>query len=1011
MKFTDIFIKKPVLASVVSLVIFFVGLRSIYNLPIRQFPELNNTVVQITTVYPGANAELVQEFITTLLQRSIASADGIDYLSSTSQQSLSQINAYIRLGFDGDAAFTEIMSKVTEVRNRLPQGSEIPVITKMAGATSTALLYIAFNSPHMSPEQISDYLIRVVQPELESLPGVAKAQILGATPFAMRIHLDAKKMPAMHMTPKQVFDKINENHFLSASGKVKGDYTNIDISATTDVNTANDFGALVIAKNDQGALVHLRDIAQVELGAENYNSSVIFNGQKATFFGITATPDANPLSVINVVRAKLSQIQNQLPPSLKAKVAYDATKYIRAALFEVIKTIIEAGLIVVLVIFLFLGSFRAMLIPVVTIPLSLVGACSLMLFLGYSLNLLTLLAMVLAIGLVVDDAIVVLENVRRHMEETQDFLKAALEGAREIALPIISMTLTLAAVYAPIGFLGGVTGSLFKEFAFTLASTVIISGIVALTLSPMMCYKLLPVEFEKKPGRFAQWAAQRSSSLQAGYSRILQRSLTYRPISLLTLVTLILMSFYLYTHTAKELAPQEDQNVVFMASQGPEYANINYMKQFTAAFQEIASQFPEVGNYFSVSGMGAENQGFSGFILTPWKERKRSQKELIPLMQAKLDRIAGLRVAAFGLPPLPTSGRDLPIQFVLKSTGSFSHLLEAAENLLAQAKKANRFIFLSSDLRVERPQLNINLQREKAALLGIDMSQIGRSLAAALSENDINRFSMGGQSYKVIPILNDNMRRNPSNIANIYLKTKDGKRIPLENIADLSYSVEPNQLTQFQQLNSVTLSGVMQPGQTIADGLNFLRDKAQERLPGDIQYDYAGQSRQYVQEGQSLTLTFFFALMVIFLVLAAQFESFRSPWIILMSIPLSAFGALVPMNLGLGSINIYSQVGLVTLIGLISKHGILIVEFANKLREREGLGIREAVERAAAIRLRPILMTTAATVMGVTPLLLSSGAGAESRFSISLVIVAGMLFGTLCTLFIIPAVYTYIAKE
>lgn len=1002
-KFTDIFIQRPVLATVISLLIFIFGLRALHDLSLREFPKLENTVITVTTGYPGASADLMQGFITAPLQKSIASAEGIDYLTSESKQGISTITVYIKLNYDPESAFTNVLSKVSEVTNQLPAESQQPLIKKDTGS-SLDLMYISFSSNEMTPEQITDYIARVVQPKLETVSGVAKAEILGGSPFAMRVWLNPIKMASLNITPADVQHTLLQNNFQTAGGKTKGQYVAYNIKVNTDINDVSTFSNIVI-KNVDGAIVRLKDVADIQLGSETYDTSVIFNGKKAVFVGIASTPSANPLTVITDTRALLPKLMKNFPPALHGTIVYDATKYIRASINEVIRTIIEATLIVIVVIFLFLGSFRAVLIPIVTIPLSLIGVCTLMLFLGYSLNLLTLLSMVLAIGLVVDDAIVVVENIHRHIEEGMPAFQAAINGAREIAIPVIAMTVTLAAVYAPIGFMGGLTGALFKEFAFTLASSVIISGVIALTLSPMMCSKILTSEIDK--GKFVHYLNDVFEKIKTFYERQLRVILTQRPAVLIFAGTVLISCFFLYILTPSELAPDEDQSVLFSQSLAPQYANIDYVSKFTRQFDKIFSSFPETEDYFIINNT---DSAFGGVILKPWNERKRSQSAVSAALQTKMSQVAGLNTFVISMPSLPVGGGDLPMQFVVSSTSGYSDIYTASQQLEEAAKKSGLFMFIDNTLKFNQPQIEVSIDRDKAAFLGTSMQDIGTAFSNLLSENYVNRFSMQGRSYQVIPQILREFRLNPRQLESIYVNTASGTLIPLSTIISLKETVQPSSLSQFQQLNSATLQGMMMPGKTISEGLDFLRAQA-NKLPKEIGYDYGGQTRRYVQEGSALVYTFFFAIIVIFLVLAAQFESFRDPLIVLVSVPMSICGALIPLNLGLATINIYTQVGLITLIGLISKHGILMVEFANKLQRTEGLSVPEAIEKAAGIRLRAILMTTAAMVVGVVPLILASGAGAVSRFDIGLVIATGMSIGTLFTLFVVPVIYTFVAQK
>jgi len=1005
---TDIFIRRPVLASVVSLLIFIFGFRAIVDMPIRQFPKMENTVITVTTAYPGANADLIEGFITSPIEAAVASAEGVDYMTSSSTEGISTITCNIKLNFDPQVAFTDIMSKVTSVQNQLPEESQLPVIVKESD-DSTPLMYISFNSTQMTPQQITDYVSRVVQPQLETLDGVSQAEILGGKVYAMRIFLDPQKMAAFGVTPDEVSDVLSDNNYLTAAGKTKGQYVSISVRASTDINNVEAFKDLIV-KTNANAIVRLKDIAKIELGSQDYNSSVIFNGRKAVFVAITPTPSANPLDVITSVKKNLPDIEKNFPPSLTSKVVYDATEYIRVSIKEVIHTILEAAVIVVIVIFLFLGSIRSVLIPVVTIPLSLVGVCSFMLFLGYSINLLTLLAMVLAIGLVVDDAIVVVENIFRHIEEGLTPFEASLKGAGEIAMPVVSMTITLAAVYAPIGFMGGLTGALFKEFAFTLACSVIVSGIIALTLSPMMCSKILSREISSN--KFVHFLDELFNRVKERYQKALMVVLNNRKMVVIFVITVLVSLFYLYQNTSKETAPIEDRGFFIVSSTAPQYASINYVETYTEPFNAIFKSFPETSDYFILNGFGSSvNSVLAGLVLKPWNQRIRSSEELLAPLQQKIDQIAGLQSYTFIPPPLPGGGRGAPVQFVIQSTSDFQTLFEISEQILQKAAQSGLFIFTDNTLKFDNPQVELVINRSKAAELGLDMRAIGSALSGALSGGYINYFNLQGRSYEVIPQLDRKYRLNPYQLGQIYVKAADGTMVPLSTVVTLNPSTEPNQITHFQQLNSATIQGAMMPGRTLGDGLHYLASEADKLLPKGFSYDYAGQSRQFVQEGSALVFVFFFSIIIIFLVLAAQFESYRDPLIILVSVPLSICGALIPLNLGLASINIYTQIGLITLIGLISKHGILMTDFANHLQKEQHLPPLKAVIEAASIRLRPILMTTGAMVFGVVPLILAEGAGAESRFDIGLVISTGMLIGTCFTLFVVPVMYTFFAKN
>jgi len=1006
MTFTDIFIRRPVLASVVSLLVLLVGLMAIFNLQIRQFPRLADTQITVTTAYPGANADLIKGFITTPIEQAVASTEGIDTLSSSSVQSQSVVTLNMRLDADPDRAMTDVLAKVNQVRNVLPREAVDPVVVKQAGQGS-ALMYISFNSRTMTASQITDYLTRVVQPRLQTVNGVAEARILGGQVFAMRIWLDPDRMAAQGVTPVDVRNALAANNFLTAAGEVKGDFIQTSVNAQTLLDDPKAFDQLVVASRG-ATLVRLGGIARIELGPQSVNSSSAFDGLKAVFIGVTATPTANPLSVITDVRKVMPQIQKELPQGLVGIIAYDATNFIRASIREVVKTLGEAALIVVVVIFLFLGSLRATLIPIVTIPLSLIGVMIALLALGYSINLLTLLALVLAIGLVVDDAIVVVENVHRHIEAGMSGFEAALTGAREIALPVIAMTITLAAVYAPIGFVSGLTGALFREFAFTLAGAVIVSGVIALTLSPMMCSRVLATEHGG--GRFSRIIDRVFDGLRRRYDHRLDRTLEYRPVTMLVLVGTMAATGLMFMTTQRELAPEEDQGVLLTNIKSPQYANLDYLEHSTADLYKALAKVPEKAHVFTINGFPDLHQGLSGLLLKNWDERDRTAKAVLQGLQPTFAGVASAQVLAFSPPPLPGTGFGTPVQFVITTTHDFKRLADVASRLKDEAQKSGLFIFTDLDLRFETPQLELTVDSDKANQLGITLQDAGTSLATLLGGNYVNRFNLSGRSYEVIPQVPRDYRLTSEWLTRYRVRTASGALVPLSTVAGLGQSVQPNALTSFQQLNSATISGVPFPGRTIGEALDFLRARADAMLPEGFAYDFQGQSRQYVQEGNTLIYTFIFALVVIYLVLAAQFESWRDPFIILVALPTSIFGALIPLNAGLAAINIYTQIGLVTLIGLISKHGILMVEFANRLQE-EGLDRRTAITRAASVRLRPILMTTAAMVVGMVPLLIASGAGAASRFDIGLVIAAGMTVGTTFTLFVTPAVYTYLARS
>ena len=1009
MNFTEIFIRRPVLAMVVNLFLLLAGWQAIQALTVRQYPRTDNAVVTVSVAYPGANADLVRGFVTTPLEREIASADGIDYVESSSRQSFASITARLRLNFDPNDALTQITSKVNKVRGELPPGAEDPVFDVAVGE-STASAYLGFYSDDLEANQITDYLVRVVQPKLSTVPGVQKADVLGARTFSMRIWLKPERMAALGLGAAEVRAALASQNVLSAVGQTKGSMLTVYLTAKTDLNSVEAFREIIVREqNDE--LVRLRDIADVVLGAEDYNTSVKFSGKNGVFIGIFALPTANAIDVMESVRAVMPEIQAQLPVGLNGRIVADLTEFITDSISEVMKTLIEAMLIVVLVIYLFLGSVRSVFIPIVAIPLSIVGACALMLAMGFSINLLTLLAMVLAIGLVVDDAIVVVENIHRHIEGGATPFDAAIRGAHELVGPVIAMTITLAAVYAPIGFQGGLTGALFREFAFTLAGAVVISGFVALTLTPMLSARVL----RHNPNRrgLEHFLDVAFGKLQAFYERVLHAVLETRPAAVIVAVLVFVAIIPFFLMSKSELAPAEDDGIIFLQAQAAPNATIEQTELFADQVSEvIRSTYPdETAEIFQLSGFGGTpNAAFIGWRLKPWSQRERTAGQLLGEIQRKVATVAGANTAAFQRPALPGSAGGLPVQFVIGSTEAPQRVAEVANGLLQKAMTSGLFVFGDTNLKFDQPQVDIEIDREKAASLGITMQQIGADLGSMLGGGYVSRFAIEGRAYKIIPQVTRTARLNPDQLSDYYVSTSKGGLVALSTFATLKESTQPRELKRFQQLNAATLSFLPAGGVSQGQALEFLKAEAQ-LLPQGFTVDYAGASRQFVQEGSSLMGTFFLAVLVIFLVLAAQYESFRDPLIILMSVPLSIAGAMVFIFFGFATLNIYTQVGLITLVGLITKHGILIVEFANKLQEEQGYSIRDAVQHAAGVRLRPILMTTAAMVLGVLPLVLASGAGAASRYSIGLVIMTGMSIGTLFTLFIVPTFYTFIARD
>jgi len=1014
--FTDLFIRRPVLAVVVNLLILIAGFQAIKNLNIRQYPRSDNASVTVTTTYVGASADLVRGFITTPLERAIAAADGIDYIQSSSKLGLSTITVRLKLNYDPNKALSEISSKVNQVRNDLPPEAEVPVINIESADSQFASAYLSFTSDILQANQITDYLVRVVQPRLSALEGVQRADLLGGRTFAMRIWLKPDRMAALNINPNQVRQALANNNFLSAVGQTKGALMQINLTANTDLRSVEDFRNLVVRQSGDH-LIRLQDIADVALGAEDYDSEVRFDGQKAVFMGVWVLPNANALDVIKRVRAEMALIQKDLPTGMSGNIAYDATKYIDDALHEVLKTLSETLAIVAIVVFLFLGSLRSVMIPLIAIPISLIGAVFLMQVFGFSLNLLTLLAIVLSVGLVVDDAIVIVENVERHVRAGKKPIEAALLGARELIGPIIAMTITLVAVYAPIGLQGGLTGSLFREFAFTLAGAVFISGIVALTLSPLMASRLLTAGHEEEGlvGRINRGFDR----LRRGYGRVLDATLASRPAVYAIWIGLSLMTIPMFMFAASELAPAEDQGVIFGIVEADGNATIDQTTFYTEAEYRIFTNFPETEKTFQIT---MPDNGFGGMVLQPWGERKRTAAQIQPLVQARVAQIPGIRTIIATPPALPGGG-TFPVEFVIAATAEPETILKFAEIIQQIAATNGMFAFPPIiDTKVDQPETEIVLDRDKVSTMGLDMATVGADLNTLAGGNYVNRFNLAGRSYKVIPQLERVQRLNVGQLQNTYVKGPEGQLVPLSTFATLQGKNTPRSLNRFQQFNAVTISGVaIRP---LNETLTMLETEAGKILPKGYKLDYTGESRQLRTEGNKFLPAFALALTLIFLVLAVQFNSFRDPWIILLgSVPLAMFGAMMFIFLKMPnpmipfwthgwttSFNIYSQVGLITLVGLVSKNGILIVEFANVL-QRSGKTKIEAVREAALTRLRPVLMTSAATICGHFPLTLVTGAGAAARNSIGITIVSGMALGTLFTLLVIPSIYVLIAKQ
>jgi multidrug efflux pump len=1000
MKLTDLFIRRPVLAIVISLFIFVLGMRAIFGLSITQYPQTESANITINTTYYGADAATVAGFITQPLEAAIAQAQGIEYLSSSSSTGSSSITATLRLNYDSNRALTEISAKVNSVRNQLPPQSQQPVVAIDPGST-TAAMYIGFFTDTLPPNGVTDYLIRVVQPKLDAIPGVQSADVQGARVYALRAWLDPERMAARNVAASDVYNALAANNYLTAVGSTKGQMVSVDLTADTDLHSLDGFRQLIV-RQQNNTVVRLADVATVELGAEDYDSGVTWNGRHSVFLAVQNAPKANALQVAQAVREALPAIQQQLPSGMRAEVVYDTTMFVRSAIREVIKTLGEALLIVTVVIFLFLGSVRATAIPMVAMPLSLVGTFFMMLALGYSINLLTLLALVLAIGLVVDDAIIVVENFDRHLKAGESPLDSALLAARELGGPILAMTVVLVAAYLPIGFQGGLTGALFTQFAFTLAAAVTVSAIIALTLSPMLCSKLFRANQEE--GRFAKQLDRNFGRVRHFYQRVLAEWLMTWQVLVGLGAAILCLTVYLFATADSELAPAEDQGVVVAQIQGAPDATYQQMEMYSKQMFDASTSLPE---YYGVFQRVGGNTGFGGVLFTPWGDRKRTAQQLQQVLQERWGHIAGAQIAAFQQPALPGSS-GLPLQFVITTTEPLQNLYDVTQTLVARARASGMFFFVDSDMKIDKPQATLALDREMVGDMGLTQQDVGASLGAALGGGYVNYFSISGRSYKVIPQVLQKDRLNPSQVLDYYVRGGDGSLIQASTMAHITTSTVPESINHFQQLNSATISGA--PGVSQATALKFLRDTLQAIAPSGYTADYSGQSRQFMLGSGSFVVTLFFALIIVYLALAAQFESFRDPAVILVSVPMALFGAMLFINTGISTLNIYTQVGLVTLLGLISKHGILIVQFANEL-QKAGRTKMQAIVEAASVRLRPIVMTTAAMVLGVVPLVIASGAGAAGRRSMGIVLFTGLSIGTLFTLFVVPAMYILLGAQ
>ncbi|WP_375763143.1 efflux RND transporter permease subunit [Bradyrhizobium sp. Pha-3] len=1004
MHFTDIFIRRPILATVVSLLILLIGTAAMVSLPVRQYPSMESATIQVDVSFPGATQDVMQGFVTSVIAQSIATANGIEYMTSNSTLGLSQIKAKLVLNANADRAMTEVLAKVQQVKYRMPAGVFDPVITKITDGAS-AVQYIAFTSDTLTPAQIT--ATRVAQPLLTSVPGVASADTSGGSSLAMRVWIDPFKLAARGLTAADMSAALRSNNVQAAPGRLRGEMTVTNITAATDLRNLDDFRKMVIKTGaGGGGLVRLGDVATLEIGGENYDSNARDSGRPTVYIAVQPTPDGNPLEIVAATAKVIEDLNRVAPPGLKVADVFNIVHFVKASISEVQHSLAEAIAIVVVVILLFLGSFRSVLIPVVTVPLSLVGTAAMMLALGFSINLLTLLAMVLAIGLVVDDAIVVVENIHRHIEEGRSTGDAALIGAREIIGPVIAMTITLAAVYAPIGLMGGLTGSLFREFAFTLAGSVVVSGVIALTLSPMMSAQLLGEATSH--GRFARFVEQQFSRLSRGYGRLLAATLKMRAAVLLVAFSVLAAIVVLFLGSQRELAPSEDQGYVFTVLRAPQYASVDYTTRSSDQIEQLFRSFPEYHASWFINGTDGQNHAFGGITLTDWDKRKRSANDIQNQLYGMSYGVLGASVTPFQPAALPAATGGLPFQMVVRSAGDFATIYQEVETLKQAAWKSGLFAFVDSDLAFDSPTARITIDHAKAAEAGVSMQTIADTLAVLVGENYVNRFNFFERSYEVIPQVRQADRVTPEGLGNFNVRSSSGQMFPLSTVIKVNVKPEPNRLPQFNQMNAATISAVLKPGVTMGQAVSFMQ--AQKLSPG-MTVDWLSDSRQYVQEGNRLIVTFGMALIVIFLVLAAQFESFRDPLVIMVTVPLAVCGALLLLYFGFTTLNIYTQIGLVTLIGLISKHGILMVSFANEIQHHEGLDRVAAIQKAAAVRMRPVLMTTAAMVAGLAPLLYADGAGAASRFAIGIVVVMGMLIGTLFTLFVLPTFYILIARD
>ncbi len=1012
MKFTDIFIRRPVLAVSISLLIIILGLQAISKLAVREYPKMTTTVIQVSTVYPGADANLIQAFVTSKIEEAVAQADNVDYMSSSSRPSSSVITVKMKLNTDPNAALADVLAKVNSVRSELPSGIEDPTVTSSTGGSG--IMYISFRSNKLDASQVTDYIQRVVKPQFFTVEGVASVDIFGASEYALRIWLDPQKMAAQNLSATQVMSALSSNNVQTAAGNDNGFYVVYKNKVDTTTKSVDELSKLIVYSNGD-KLVRLRDIADIELNKSSDNARAVANGSDSVVLAVNPTSSANPLTVAEKILPLYESIKNNLPDAIQTDILYDRTVAINNSIEEVVKTIIEATLIVLVVITMFIGSFRAILIPVITIPISIIGVIMMLQTLDFSINLMTLLALILAIGLVVDDAIVVLENVDRHIKLGETPFRAAIIGTREIAVPVISMTIALIAVYSPMALMGGITGTLFKEFALTLAGAVFISGIVALTLSPMMTSKLL--KGHDKPSKLEARVNRTLTKINNAYTYVLGLVMANRKCMLVFAAAIFATLPVLFNSLSSELTPTEDKGAFLAIGSAPSNVNVDYVQAAMAPYQKILTDTDEVQFAMTISGVPSTNQSLNVVTLKDWKDRSRSQAEVLQELNNKAKAIPEVSVSGFAFPEIETGEQGPPIGFVISTSKGYEDLANVAGKFLEAMQKSGKFVYSSLDLKFDTAQMHIKIDREKAGTYGITMKQISATLGSFLSAATVERVDIDGRAYKIISQVKREDRLSPQSWDNYYVSAANGTSVPLSSLVSMTLEPQPSSLPRFSQLNSAVISAVPMPGSSIGDAIQWLKDSSKELLPQGYNYDFKGEARQLVQEGNALAVTFVLAVVIIFLVLAIQFESIRDPMVIMISVPLAISGALLALNaFGFvgkagATLNIYSQVGLITLVGLITKHGILMCEVAKEEQLNHGKNRIEAITEAAKVRLRPILMTTAAMIAGLVPLLYATGAGAVSRFSMGIVIVSGLAVGTLFTLFVLPVIYSYVASE